>query len=197
MLEIQWVWLVGVSVALTFGTCTVAKAANSVCLPLSLPQLCIVSYLLCHHLESCLENPRDGRAWWAAVYGVAQSRTWLKRLSGRPFFRRWQWHPSPVLLSGKSHGWRSLEGWSSWGTDGRTQLSDFSFTFHFHALEKEMATHSSVLAWRIPGMGEPGWLPSMGLHRVGHDWSDVAAAAADPSLKYMQILTYLNFITCP
>ena len=50
-----------------------------------------------------------------------------------------------------------------------TQLSDFIFTFHFHALEKEMATHSSVLAWRIPGMGEPGGLPSMGSHRVGHD----------------------------
>ena len=51
----------------------------------------------------------------------------------------------------------------------RTQLSNFTFTFHFHALEKEMATHSSVLAWRIPGMGEPGGLPSMGSHRVGHD----------------------------
>ena len=50
-----------------------------------------------------------------------------------------------------------------------TQLSNFTFTFHFHALEKEMATHSSVLAWRIPGTGEPGRLPSMGLHRVGHD----------------------------
>ena len=50
-----------------------------------------------------------------------------------------------------------------------TRLSDFTLTFHFHALEKEMATHSSVLAWRIPGMGEPGGLPSMGLHRVGHD----------------------------
>ena len=73
---------------------------------------------------SCLENPMDGGAWWAAVHGVAKSRT---------------------------------------------QLSDFTFTFHFHALEKEMATHSSVLAWRIPGMGEPGGLPSMGSHRVGHD----------------------------
>ena len=51
----------------------------------------------------------------------------------------------------------------------RTRLSDFAFTFHFHALEKEMATHSSVLAWRIPGTGEPGGLPSMGSHRVGHD----------------------------
>ena len=53
--------------------------------------------------------------------------------------------------------------------EGRTRLSDFTFTFHFHALEKEMATHSSVLAWRIPGTGEPGGLPSMGSQRVGHD----------------------------
>ena len=82
---------------------------------------------------SCLENPMDGGAWWAAVHGVAKS----------------------------------------W-----TRLSDFTFTFHFPALEKEMATHSSVLAWRIPGTGEPGGLPSMGSHRVGHDWSDLAAAAA-------------------
>ena len=73
---------------------------------------------------SCLENPMDGEAWWAAVHGVAKSQT---------------------------------------------QLSDFTFTFHFHALEKEMATHSSVLAWRIPGMGEPGGLLSLGSHRVGHD----------------------------
>ena len=56
----------------------------------------------------------------------------------------------------------------------QTQLSDFTFPFHFHALEKEMATHSSVVAWRIPGSGEPGGLPSMGSHRVGHDWSDLA-----------------------
>ena len=53
--------------------------------------------------------------------------------------------------------------------EGRTRLSDFTFTFHFHALEKEMAAHSSVLAWRIPRTGEPGRLPSMGSHRVGHD----------------------------
>ena len=80
---------------------------------------------------SCMENPMDGGAWWAAVHGVAKSRT---------------------------------------------QLSDVTFTFHFHALEKEMATHSSVLAWRIPGMGEPGGLTSIGSHRVGHDWSDLAVA---------------------
>ena len=63
-------------------------------------------------------------------------------------------------------------------TKSRTWLSDFTFTFYLHALEKEMATHSSVLAWRIPGTAEPGGLPSVGSHRVGHDWSDSAAAAA-------------------
>ena len=62
--------------------------------------------------------------------------------------------------------------------ESRTRLSDFTFTFHFHALEKKMATHSSVLAWRIPGTGEPGGLPSMGSHRVRHDWSDLASAPA-------------------
>ena len=65
----------------------------------------------------------------------------------------------------------------SLGSLSRTQLSNFTFTFYFHALEKEMATHSSVLAWRIPGTEGPGGLPSMGLHRVGHDWRDLAAAA--------------------
>ena len=60
-------------------------------------------------------------------------------------------------------------GLQSMVAKSRTRLSDFTFTFHFHALEKDMATHSSVHAWRIPGMGAPGGLPSMGLHRVGHD----------------------------
>ena len=62
-------------------------------------------------------------------------------------------------------GWAAVHGVAK----SQTRLSDFTFTFHFHALEKEMATHSSVLAWRIPGTGEPGGLPSMGSHRVGHD----------------------------
>ena len=62
------------------------------------------------------------------------------------------------------------------------------FTFHFYALEKEMATHSSVLPWRIPGTWEPGGLPSMGSHRVGHDWSDLAAAAAAEGLQYASLI---------
>ena len=74
--------------------------------------------------------------------------------------------------------------WGAWKAavhgvaKGQAWLSDFTFTFHFPALEKEMATHSSVLARRIPETGEPGGLPSMGLHRVRHDWSDLVAAAA-------------------
>ena len=67
-------------------------------------------------------------------------------------------------------------------TKSRTQLSDFTFSFHFHALEKEMATHSIVLAWRIPGTGEPGGLPSMGSHRVGHDWSAYCCSVMSDSL---------------
>ena len=92
------------------------------------------------------------------VYGIYYIEMWRR-----------QWQPTPVLLPGKSHGWRSLVGYSPWGPKSQTQMSDFTFTFHFHALEKEMATHSSVLSWRIPEMGEPGKLPSMGSHRVGHD----------------------------
>ena len=73
-------------------------------------------------------------------------------------------------LSWKSHGQRSVVGSSVHGVaKSQTGLSDFTFTFHFQVLEKEMATHSSILAWRIPGMGEASALPSVGLHRVGHD----------------------------
>ena len=76
-----------------------------------------------------------------------------------------------------------FEHWRNYHVGNRWVFKQFPterlhFHFHFHALEKEMATHSSVLAWRIPGTGEPGGLPSLGLYRVGHDWSDVAAAAA-------------------
>ena len=79
-----------------------------------------------------------------------------------PKWRR-QWQATPVLLPGKSHRWRSLVGYSPWGLK-ESGLNDFTFTFHFHALEKEMATHSRVLASRIPGTAEPAGLPSMGSH---------------------------------
>ena len=82
--------------------------------------------------------------------------------------QRRRWPPTPVLLPGKSMDgeawWAAVHGVAK----SRTRLSDFTLPFHFHALEKEMATHSSVLAWRIPGTGPRG-LPSVGSHRVGHD----------------------------
>ena len=98
------------------------------------------------------------------------SESVLPTFSSRSFivsFRRRRWHPTPVLLPGKSYGWRSLVGCSPWGLEelGMTER----LHFHFHALEKEMATHSSVLAWRIPRTEEPVGLPSMGSHRVEHD----------------------------
>ena len=82
-----------------------------------------------------------------------------------------------------------MDGGAWWATvhgvtRNQTWLSNFTFTFHFYALEKEMATHSSVLAWRIPGTAEPGGLLSMGSHRVGHNWSDLAAAAAAAAALY-------------
>ena len=103
---------------------------------------------------------------------------WATSLSLFTFIHwRRKWQPTPVFLPGESHRQRRLVGYGPWGCS-RTRLSDFTFTFHFYSLEKEMATHSSVLAWRVPGTGEPGRLPSMGSHRVAHDWCDLAAAAA-------------------
>ena len=122
----------------------------------------------------CLSRPfRDFFLWFSHNTYIAH----FFYISPKLYYRRRQWHPTPVFLPGKSHGQRSVEGCSPWGRWGRTRLSDFIFTFHFHALEKEMSTHSSVLAWRIPWTEEPGELPSMGSHRVRHDWRDLAAAA--------------------
>ena len=109
-----------------------------------------------------------------------------------------QWHPTPVLLPGKSHGQRSLVGCSPWG---RWRL-DTTERLHCHlslsCIGEGNGNHSSVLAWRIPGTGEPGGLPSMGSHRVGHDWSDLAAAAAayplNPLTDYY--LAYIFSLVC-
>ena len=114
--------------------------------------------------------------YWSFSFSIIPTKE-IPGLISAPYLihRRRQWQPTPVLLPGKSHGQRSLVGCSPWGRN-RTRLSDFTFTFHFHALGREMATHSSVFPWRIPWTGEPGGLPSMGSHRVGHNWSDLAAA---------------------
>ena len=86
-------------------------------------------------------------------------------------FMNWRrkWQPTPLFLPGESQGRWSLVGCRQWGWEDSNTTKRLPFTFHFHELEKEMATHSSVLAWRILGTGEPGGLPSMGSHRVGHD----------------------------
>ena len=97
--------------------------------------------------HSCLENPMDGGAWWAAVHEVAKSRI---------------------------------------------RLSDFPFTFNFPALEKKMATYSSVLAWRILGTVEPSGLPSMGSHRVEYDGRDLAAAAASHKNPVLMEFTFYS-----
>ena len=98
------------------------------------------------------------------------------------YFGRRQWHPTPwENPMDRGSWWAAVHGVAK----SPTLLSNFTFTFHFHALEKEMATHSSVLAWRIPGMGEPGGLLSMGSNRVRHDWSDLAAAAVS-ILKWIE-----------
>ena len=109
----------------------------------------------------------DGDCSHEIKRGLLLVRKVMTNLDG--IFWRRQWHPTPLLLPGKSHGQRSLVGCSPWGRQESDTTSDFTFTFHLHTLEKEMAAHSSVIAWRIPGTGEPGGLPSMGSHRVGHD----------------------------
>ena len=122
---------------------------------------------------SCLENPMD-RGAWRGTWSIGSQRVehnWSD-------FRRRQWHSTPVLLPGKIPWTEEPGGLKSMELLESDRLRDFTFTFHFHALEKEMATHSSVLAWRIPGTEKSRGLPSMGSHRVGHDWSDLAAAAA-------------------
>ena len=139
--------------------------------------------------QECQEGKnRVQRSGWVYQFSVVALRNCHKlgAQNNRTFFfpcRRSQRHPLQYsCLENPMDGgawWASVPG----VTKSRTRLSDFTFTFHLHALEKEMATHSSVLAWRIPGRGEPGGLPSMGSHRVGHDWSDLAAAAAAAVLE--------------
>ena len=109
--------------------------------------------------------------------GHEVGHNWATSLSLFTFMHwRRKWQPTPVFFPGESQGRGSLVGCSPWGREESDTTQRLHF--HFHALEKEMATHSSVLAWRNPGTGEPGGLPSMGSHSVGHDWSDLAAAVA-------------------
>ena len=127
--------------------------------------------------EELQEGAPEGKNWKDNTQWLTNERHDIEKLWTRMWFR--EGNGTPLQYSCLEN---PMDG-GAWKAavqaiaEGRTWLSDFTFTFHFHALEKEIATHSSVLAWRIPGTGEPGGLLSMGSHRVGHDWSNAAAAA--------------------
>ena len=149
----------------------------------------VVGELGCFHtlgvVNSSTRNTRIHVLLWIMVYGFLRvyAHVLSSEIAGSygssifNFLRNLEGSGTPLQYSCLENpmdggAWRAAvhglaEGW--------TRLSDFTFTFHFHALEKEMATHSGVLAWRIPGTGEPGGLPSLGSHRVRHDWSDLVA----------------------
>ena len=125
--------------------------------------------------QICRWHHSYGRKWKGTKKPLDEGergewKTWLKTQCSKNkdygilcyHFRRRQWHPTPVLLPGKPLDGGAWKAAVHGVTEGQTRLSDFTFTFHFHALEKETATHFSTLAWRIPGTGEPGGLPSMG-----------------------------------
>ena len=110
-------------------------------------------------------------SWLLASDNKYTLNTFLEKFGGC----RRQWHPTPVLLPRKSYGWRSLVGCSPWGRWGSDTTEQLHFHFSLSCIGEGNGNPASVLAWRIPGTGEPGGLPSMGSHRVGHDWSDLAA----------------------
>ena len=139
--------------------------------------------LLCFKLTCGSGKPKFSLLWPSVslIWSLRGRAGWclekiLPFLISSVYNQRRQWHPTPVLLPGKSHGRRSLGGCNLWGCYELDTTEPLHF--HFHALEEEMATHFSVLAWRIPGTEEPGGLPSMGSHRVEHNWSNLATAAA-------------------
>ena len=137
---------------------------------------CAWNFTLAPHITCCF-------VWTIIFTHSRQERKTEKAMAPHSNTLAWKipWMEEPGGL--RSMGFAKSQTW----------LSDFTFTFHFHALEKEMATHSSVLAWRIPGTEEPGGLPSMGSHRVRHDWSDLAAVAADKKECFLFFLWYLLF----
>ena len=134
--------------------------------PLPLPLLppCPLVCSVCLCLHCCPENKFISAISSDSIY-MCQYTIFIGEGTGTPL--QYSCLENPMDGGG---WWAAVHGVSK----SQTWLSDFTLTFHLHALEKEMATHSSVLAWRIPGTGEPGGLPSMGSHRVGHYWSDLA-----------------------
>ena len=153
------------------GSITTNKASGGDRIPVELFQILKddavkVLHSICQQIWKTQQWPQD---WKRSVFIPILKKGNAKECSN---------YRTTALISGNPLQYSCLEnpmGGGAWKAavhgvvEGRTRLSNFTFTFHFHALEKEMATHSSVIAWRIPGMGKPGGLPSMGSHRVGHN----------------------------
>ena len=146
--------------------------------------------LICYHFYNIWKHTKCWHLLWIP-YSIkyaysSELQTQENGYSGKGGRGKLQW--PPLQYSGLE---TPMDGGAWWAAvhgvvRSRTRLSDFTFTFHFHALEKEMATLSSVLAWRIPGTGEPGGLPSLGSHKVGHDWSNLAVASVIPIFNKKQ-----------
>ena len=134
----------------------------------SLSELCWWPYRVCVHMK--IHWTIYFKCVWFLACPLQLTRAVIGEGNGTPLQ-----YSCPENPMDRGAWWAAVHG----VTKSRTRLSDFTFTLHFYALEKEMATHSSVLALRIPGTGEPDGLPSMGSYRVGHDWSNAAAAAAE------------------
>ena len=195
-------WTVYIEMQFTRGSCLFSDLHSPLCLLtlISVQRFCLISRLWSQEeMDTCLairsrfkdvgsllpvsELLSLWNSYFCPLPSLTSRRTWcfqflrlLRVLLCKLAEKAMAPYSSTLAWKNPMDGgawWAAVHGVvKSW-----TQLSDFTLTFCFHALEKETATHSSVLAWRIPGMGEPSGLPSMGSHGVGHDWSNLAAAA--------------------
>ena len=129
------------------------------------------------HIYFLQKSTKAGGGWGGVQRVIIWTSTFDLYNSMLFWFFSWrrQWHPTPVLLPGKSHGRRSLVGCSPWGRWGLDMTEQLHFHFSLSCIGEGNGNPLQILAWKIPGMGEPDGLPSMGSHRVGHDWSDWAA----------------------
>ena len=132
----------------------------------------LMSYIFIHRLKERNDTKRR------AILILGACRIWG---------RRRQWHPTPVLLPGKSHGQRSLEGCSPWGREESDTTERLHFPFSLSCIREGNGNPLQCSCLENPRDGEPGGLPSLGSHRVGHDWSDLAAAAEPPWAVHLKL----------
>ena len=145
---------------------------------------------------SCLENPMDGGAWKAIVHGIDEGQTdWATSLLLFTFMHwRRKWQPTPVFLPGESQGQRSLVGCSPWGRKESNTTKRLPFHFSLSHIGEGNGSPLQCYCLENPRDGEPGGLPSMGLHRVGHDWSNLAAAAWSNSSSFIWFNLIVTFV---